>query len=106
MKDYRVRQGATLPLSVEAEDASNATLTMLGQSTSQLISKSGSFTDGVADVSLDPADTLVEDTYDYMITVTYDNGTVAKFPDANCEGDDCSFPTITICEALDIPESS
>lgn len=106
MKNFRVRQGATLPISVEATDATSATLTAVGTETTETITKTNTFTDGVADVSLDPADTLVEDTYDYMITVTYDNGTVAKFPDANCEGDDCSFPTITICEALDIPESS
>jgi len=106
MKNYRVRQGASLPLSVEAQDATTATITLVGTDTATIISKSAGFADGVADVSLEPDDTLVEDVYDYMITVTYDNGVVAKFPDADCDGDDCSFPTVTICEALDVSESS
>lgn len=106
MNNYNIRQGETLSLSIEATDASSATVTLRGQNTGTLIAKTGTFVDGTADVSLDPDDTLIVDTYDYMITVTYDNGDIKKFPDADCDGDNCDFPTITICEALDISESS
>lgn len=41
--------------------------------------------------------------YEYQLIVTYPDSEVEKLPAAaECESDDCAFPTLTICESLEL----
>jgi hypothetical protein len=103
MDDMTVRKGATLPITV-TNDEDGAVSALLTISKDDVIykSKSASFVDDVADLTLSTSDTdLPLGVYDYMITVTYDDGTVEKYPDTDaCES--CTLPTLTVCEANDV----
>lgn len=101
-----IRQGATLPLTVENDEtgATTATIT-LSQDDAVVLTKTASFVGLTADISLSATDTLLPvGVYDYMITVVNDDDTVDKYPDtANCT--DCELPTIEICVANDVEVS-
>lgn len=108
MRNIRVRQGSQVPLLVYQGDEGSvsATLILKNQETSDIIEKTGDFelVDGgmVADLTLDAVDTAVVGLYDYQINENFDDADPIKYPDAgDCDGDDCSFPTIEICESLD-----
>ena len=107
MNDFKVRQGAQVPLTVvQGDDASvSATLILREQTTDALIQATGAFVDiggkMLADVSLTGLQTAIRGVYDYQVNENFATGDPLKYPDPNnCDGE-CVFPTITICEALD-----
>jgi hypothetical protein len=110
MDEISVRYGAGLNLEVNSDDelATTATLYVGHIGELPVITKSASFSDGVAVIELDEDDTRVPlDTYKYQINVLYPDGPPEKFPDPeNCE--DCEegggLPTFKVCEALDETE--
>lgn len=103
MDSMTVRKGATLPLTItNDEDGAVSVLLTISQNNVIYKSKTASFVDNEADLTLTPSDTnLPLGDYDYMYTVTYDDGAVEKYPDTDtC--DSCELPTLTICEANDV----
>lgn len=102
----KVRQGATLPLSVEVDDAAAETVAITVKTTADdltpVIYKIASFLNQVADLTIDSEDTGVpEGNYIYQLTVVYSDGTIEKYPDPALCGDQCSFPDFIVCESLD-----
>lgn len=101
-----VRQGATLPLTVEVDDATAVTVAITvkedADDLTPIIYKIASFINGVADLTIDSDDTGVpEGTYLYQLTVTFSDGTIEKYPDPAFCGDSCTFPDFIVCESLD-----
>lgn len=103
MKDISVRYGASLALSITIDDATalTATLYVGHEGTAPVLMKSGSFVDGIADLSLDPLDTVLPlGEYNYQINVEYSNGNLDKYPSAeNCED---GLPKFTVLDVLDV----
>ncbi len=102
MSEISVRYGATLPLLLtnDEENGNTARLT-LSQNGVVKFTKLVSFVGFEADLTMTAVETrLPVGEYDYMITVTYIDGSVEKYPDLdNCS--DCELPTLEICEAND-----
>lgn len=108
MKDINVRYGASLELLVTIADvlADEATLYVGLAGQVPILTKTASFTDGAADLSLDPEDTEIElGTYSYQVNVSYTDGRLDKFPTADSCGEN-GFPTFKVIEALDEQETS
>lgn len=107
MKDLEVRQGGRLPLQVKQGDETSVSVTIFlrNQDTAAIIQKTADFVDGVANLLLDGDDTRVVGVYDYQVNENFATGDPLKYPDPNdCEDEECTFPTITVCEALDEPQ--
>ena len=107
MNNLSVRWGATLPLVVtnDEEGASTATLTV-SLDDEWVLEKTVAF-DGVeADLTLTAEETQIPpNTYNYMLTIDYEDGTVEKYPDTNgCK--DCDLPVFEVCDTNDNSESS
>lgn len=110
--DFSIRQGETLTIAVTAQDETAQTLDLViaDSNNNVVIHETTSFstTNGVrgAEISTNDTDLDLGD-YQYMLQITYEDGTIQKLPDAdNCESADCELPTLTICKALDVPEVS
>lgn len=109
LPDLNIRQGATLPLVVEDDDATadTATITIKVDIDSVVaFTKTANFADGSADLALTASETLAlpAGDYIYQLTIAYSDGVVDKYPDpedSGCADGECDFPTLTICEALD-----
>lgn len=108
MTDLQIRQGETLSLTIESDDTTASTVRLVVKKTGQsiIIDETANFStiDGkrVAVIETDDTNHTV-DTYNYMLTVTYADGTVKKLPDASdCADGDCDLPELTICEAIDL----
>ena len=105
MKELSTRYGGSVDIPVLIDDVTALTASIYvglpGQT--PVITKTASFIDGEADLSLLPTDTDVPlNTYKYQINVTYAGGAVKKFPDpSTCDGE---FPDFIIAEALDVTE--
>lgn len=102
----KVRQGATLPLTVEVDDAAAVSVAITVKETADdltpLIYKSANFVALVADLTIDSDDTGVpEGDYIYQLTVVFSDGIIEKYPDPALCGDQCSFPDFIVCESLD-----
>ena len=102
MDNITTSWGETLPFTVEAEDAQEATF-YIGDIAAPVVTSTAQFVDGAADVSvaanlmkIDPKD------YKYQFSVLYNNGDLRKFPDSSCE--DCELPTLTVCPTIDMEE--
>ena len=100
MDNITTSWGETLPFTVEAEDAQEATF-YIGDIANPLVVVTTPFTEGAADVSvsadlmkIDPKD------YSYQFTVLFNNGDLRKFPDSECE--ECELPTLTVCPTIDM----
>jgi hypothetical protein len=109
LPDLTIRTGETLPITFQTDDTSDTgtavlTVKQAVDSPTAAISKSAPIVGGVADLTLSAADTTITPgDYLYQITATYDDGTVEKYPDQEgCDGDECGFPQLTVCEALDL----
>ena len=109
MEDYKVIQGATLPLAVKVDtDEEPLTATIFLKKTvggAVEYTGTGNFVNGIADITIqaDDTDGLDVGEYLYQITVVYDGtpAPVDKFPDEDeCDDGECEFPKITICEKL------
>lgn len=104
MENITTSWGETLPITVEAEDATSAVL-YIGEISTPIVTVTDTFTDGSADLTVSAMEMEIEpDTYMYQIVITYDNGDIRKYPDASCE--DCDLPTITVCATIDMPVGS
>lgn len=103
--NLKVRQGGQLPLTVQQGDPNSisASLYMRPQDGGAVLSVHGNFINGVADLTLGEEETATIGIYDYQINEEFASEPPIKYPDPNaCEEDeDCSFPTIQVCEALD-----
>jgi len=99
-----VRQRETLPILWEndEEGAETATMTITNKITgSSVLSKTVPFVALIADLTLSSTETdIAVGEYDYMVTISYDDGTIEKYPDvAACS--DCTLPTFEVCTAND-----
>ena len=108
--DLSIRQGETLVISTTNDDITAQTVQLLvsDQDDQIVINETANFstTNGVrgAEIVVDPADTDLpasDDThsYKYMLKVTYADGTVEMQPSVE-DCDNCTLPTLKICEAL------
>lgn len=104
--DLSIRQGETLSLTITVDDSTADTLRFLAENDDgDSIDETVNFADvdGVRTAVVETNDTNIPTgDYEYMLTITYDGGIVEKLPDSDCESDDCTLPTLTICEALDV----
>lgn len=106
MEDINIRRGETLEITIIADDISATTvkLTVAETDGTVVLTQTENFAtddgDRIATIKTNDTD-IPEATYEYMLTITYDDGTVEKLPDvSDCE-DNCDLPTLTICKALD-----
>lgn len=111
--DIKVRRGETLELSVTADDLTADTVRLVVSNDAEgiIIDETESFStvddERVATISTTDTVHPLGD-YEYMLVVEYSDGFIEKLPDAvDCDEDeaDCSLPTLTICEALDLEVS-
>ncbi len=116
MDTLSVRRGATLPLQVVSEDPTAETATLTVKITvddaSPAFTKTVNFVEIAedtysADLTVTDEETsdIVARDYMYMITVTYTDGHVDKYPESE-DCIDCGFPKLSVCKALDAPEVS
>lgn len=109
MTNLKIRQGQVIRLLVEQgdEDSISATLLMRNQETLDVITATATYTDGVAELVVDGEDTETVGIYDYQINENFSGGDKDKYPDpTDCDGEDCDFPTIEICDAIDVEGGS
>lgn len=108
--DLSIRQGETLEFTVIGDDLTALTVRFLAKKKvgTGTIDETESFSteDGKRIAEFKITDTQVpEGEYEYMLTVTYPDDVIEKLPDAaDCDGD-CTFPILTICDALDMEVS-
>lgn len=107
MDTLKIRQGETLSIKIESEDESAVTARFISRKENEtpVIDVVASFAavDGKWVAMIETTDTNkpVGD-YLYSVVLTFLDDTIDKLPDPDeCEGD-CDFPTLTICEALDL----
>lgn len=104
MRDMRVRQGSALKFTIETDDdtAESVTIVMRTQDEETTLNATEDFVNGAASFELGEGYTDNVETYNYQLNVNFATGLPDKYPDpATCEGEGCAFPTITVCEALD-----
>jgi hypothetical protein len=107
MNNFKVKQGSRFDFAVKTDDsyAESATLVMrdvdggVYDFTEPFVENLAYFGDR------DDITTLPNGVYEYQINENHETGLPDKFPDPDKCSDDCSFPTITICESLDEVES-
>lgn len=105
MKNETYREGETIEFTLSDTDllAQTAKLT-ISKAGAVALTESANYTtvDGKRVVTIRADNDLPKDVYDYMFTVTYSDGFIAKLPEiSNCKGD-CKLPTLTICDANDV----
>lgn len=112
MEDLLTDWGETFDFLVEADEdsgAESADLLIADADGLIVITKSDTFTDGIADLSV-PADEMEIEPgdYNYQVNITYEDGRIKKFPngeDQDCD-DGCQLVTLTVCETVDTEEGS
>ena len=107
MNKLSVRWGATLPLTVtnDEEGADTATIIISLEDT-VVFEKTATFNGLEADLTLTAEDTEFQPgTYNYMLTIEYEDGTIEKYPD-NSGCSDCGLPIFEICDTNDNPPES
>lgn len=103
--DISIRRGETLIMTVVADDATADTVNLMvaDDEGNIIINETENFTtsEGVtsAEINTNDTDYPVGD-YEYMLTVTYEDGTIEKLPDTSSCGDDCDLPLFKICESI------
>lgn len=111
MDNLQIRQGETLTLNIESDDLTAQTVRIVVKKPNEnaIIDEIANFStvDGKRVAVLETTDTNKPvDTYQYMLTIEYADGTIKKLPDAsNCDDGDCSLPELEICKALDLEVS-
>lgn len=97
-----VRQGGQLGLIVQQGEptSTSATIFLRAQGSSVVITKTAPYVAGFADISLTSVETGTIGVYDYQINENIPNESPIKYPDP-VKGDNCVFPTLTVCEAID-----
>jgi len=108
MDNLTVRQGETLPLLWENDEAGADTATLtISDDSGVVLAITTTFEDLQADltVSAEQTEALGIGLFDYMITLIYEDGTVEKYPDVSgCN--ECELPQLEVCDANDIEEAS
>ena len=99
MDTITIRQGETLQIPIEADDSTAVSVQF------QVV-KDGiiyldvleNFVDGKATIFTN--DTLLEiGDYEYIVTITYEDGVVDILPDpTDCVDGDCDFPAFIVCK--------
>jgi hypothetical protein len=103
-----ITAGETLELMFDSGDEDNSgtvTLTVKesADSAEVILTQSASMIDGVADLTVAAGGTDVDaGEYVYQIAAFYDDGIVEKYPDSNCDDNECVLPEFIVCEALDV----
>lgn len=111
MNNLQIRQGETLTLNIESDDAlaESVRLVVKKENENAVIDEVASFSvvDSKTVAVVETSDTNIPiGTYLYMLTITYSDGTIKKLPDASsCDDGDCTLPELTICEAIDLEVS-
>lgn len=111
MDNLQIRQGETLTLNIQSDDSSADTVRIVVKKPNEnaIIDEMASFSvvDGKTVAIISTSDTNKPiDTYQYMLTITYTDGSIKKLPDASdCEEGDCTLPELIICEAIDLEVS-
>lgn len=111
MEDLQIRQGETLTLNIESDDLTAETIRLVAKKPNEnaIIDELENFStvDGKRIAVIETSDTNKPvGTYEYMLTITYADGSIKKLPDASaCEEGDCELPELTICEAIDLEVS-
>jgi len=98
-----VRRGGQLGLIIQQGEPSStsATIFLRPQGSGTVITKTAPYVAGFADLSLTSVQTAILGIYDYQINENITGESPIKYPDP-VKGDNCIFPTLTICEALDV----
>ena len=110
MDNKRVRYGESFRLTVKQSDplAETASIFVGTANNQYLISKTSTFTDGIADLTLSPTQTMLPiGEYKYQVNVEYSDGNIDKFPKPRkgcTQVDFVSLPDFIIYEALDEEE--
>ena len=81
-------------------DATSVTLVMRNDDTLATASYTENYISGEAVVELTGLDTAIVGVYSYQVNENTPDG-IIKYGDLNCDGDDCAYGKIIICEALD-----
>lgn len=106
MLNQKYYWGESIDATVETKIEDEATTATLIIGTNPQIVKTASFSDGIADVSIDAEDTEVNPgTYEYQLIIHWADGEVKKYPDV-LECSTCTLPKITILPSLDMPGAS
>lgn len=111
MDPISIRYGESLTLPLDTGDitAVSADIYIGKPGQMYVFTKHITLSGGQGIFTLDPTDTALPlDTYYYQINVTYDDGSIDKFPapEANCGDCDNNFPQFIVAEALDVTEVS
>lgn len=107
--DIKIRKGESVPLTLTSKDETAISVQFLASDSDDqiVINESASFSDvdgkRIAYLVLSSDDTDLDvGEYKYMYVITYPDDIVRKLPDvSNCEGD-CTLPTLTICESIEV----
>lgn len=97
--DITIRQGETLQIPIEADDNTAVSVRFqVFKGTTVYIDVTETFVDGKATVFTNDTNIAIDE-YQYMLTVTYSDGTIDILPDPEmCEDGDCTLPTFSVCQ--------
>lgn len=102
MHNITIRQGARFSFEVEQADPSSVSVTFIAQSEDNTFQDTQEYVDGVATFDFQEDDTSVVGEYDFQLNENFATGSPDIYPAmGDCFGEDCDFPTLTICESLD-----
>jgi hypothetical protein len=98
VKDITIRQGETLrqTVTVDEEGAVSATF-VATDGVTNVIEETANFSGLTADITV--LNTIVPTgTYEYYVSILWDDDTVDYLPDSSaCSDDECELPELTIC---------
>lgn len=108
LNEMKIRAGARLNFSVERADESAISATFIAEFEDNIISDTVEYDeDGIANFQFDSPDTDVVGEYEYQVNENFETGSPDIYPSGDdCDGDDCDFPILEICESKEAPESS
>jgi hypothetical protein len=110
MNDVYIREGATFEETLTDTDitADTLTLTVSDQDGTAVlvVTENYEVQDGQAVVTISEIIDLEIGDYNYMYTITYEDGFILKLPDPqDCYSGDCGLPAFMVCDANDIGSS-
>lgn len=107
MRDEYIREGATFQITIKDTDITAATATMtISNSNDEILEQptaTFSLIDGkaISTITLNTENLAIGE-YDYMYTITYNDGYIMKLPDiSGCNGG-CKLPKFIVCNANDV----
>jgi len=107
MDEMKIRAGARLSFTIvrSNEDAVSATF-IADDGAGHIITDTVAYdSDGNAAIQFDSPDTDVVGEYEYQVNENFATGSPDIYPSADgCDGD-CDFPTLEICESLEVGSS-